>query len=67
MQFLKYALAAFSIGSAMAAPAVEPVARDNAVGGIVGTVTSLANIQVLVGTVADVKVSVLNEVDSLSE
>ncbi|KAK7756366.1 hypothetical protein SLS62_001592 [Diatrype stigma] len=66
MQFLKYALAAFSIGSAIAAPAVEPVAREVAVGATVGG-NSLADVQVLVGHVADIKVTVLGEVDNLNK
>ena len=50
MQFFKYALAAFSIGSAIAAPAPQLPA--------VGSVTSLVDIKALVSVVADVKVSV---------
>ena len=52
MQFFKYALAAFSIGSAIAAPAPAPQLP------VVGEVTKLVDIQALVGVVADVKVTV---------
>lgn len=61
MQFIKYALAAFSIGSAFAAPTF-PVNGD-----AVSTVTSVANVQVLVGTVSSVKSKVEQELGSISK
>lgn len=67
MQFLKFALAAVSFGSAIAAPAARPVARDDAVGGVVNTVTSLVDIQGLVGTVSSVKDVVQGELDNISK
>lgn len=73
MQFLKYALAAFSIGSAAAAPALGgvtdavgnvPVAGD-AVNTAVGTVTKVADVQVLLQTVSKVKSTVEGELSSI--
>lgn len=61
MQFFKYALAAFSIGSAIAAPAF-PVASN-----AVTTVTSVANVQVLVSTVTSVKSKVEQQLSSISK
>ncbi|KAI1256572.1 hypothetical protein MGN70_001696 [Eutypa lata] len=61
MQFIKYALAAFSIGSAFAAPTF-PVNGD-----AVSTVTSVANVQVLVGTVSSVKSKVEQELGSIKQ
>ncbi|RYO95978.1 hypothetical protein DL765_011716 [Monosporascus sp. GIB2] len=54
MQFFKYALAAFSFGSAVAMPASQPEDRALNVGGV----TDLAAVKALVGAVGGIKVNV---------
>ncbi len=71
MLFLKYALAAFSIGSAIAAPALErsfPVTpADPVTSNPVDTVIGIANVKVLVSTVATVKASVQTQLTAIRE